>query len=279
MDPGSGAAPGRGSDTTLATWRDGKPGPVSLVRRMRRGDVLRTDFDRWLASMNRDEGGSIAYFDLDRTLISGYSVFALAMERMRSRSVSLRRMLSSMGVFVGYGLGRADYHDLLTTTVRDLAGETEQSLIDLGESAFEQRVRDWIYPQARTLVQAHRDAGHPVVIVTSATRYQAEPVARALNVDALCCTELEVEGGVITGKALPCFGVGKLTAAEHVAHGRQTDLSRAYFYSDSSDDLPLLEAVGRPVVVNPKAPMARLARDRGWPCLFLETPGTARSAA
>lgn len=246
---------------------------------MRRGDVLRTDFDRWLAKMNRDEAGTIAYFDLDRTLIAGYSVFALAMERMRSRSVSLRWMLSSMGVFVGYGLGRADYHDLLTTTVRDLAGETEQSLIDLGENAFDQRVRDWIYPQARTLVEAHRRAGHPVVIVTSATRYQAEPVARALDVDTLCCTELEVENGVVTGKALPCFGIGKLTAAEHIAHGRQTDLSRAYFYSDSSDDLPLLEAVGHPVVVNPKTPMARLARDRGWPCLFLDAPGSARSAA
>ncbi len=279
MDPGSDLAPGPGQGMQAAVCRDGKPGTVSFARRMRRGDVLRTDFDRWLSTLHRDDAATIAFFDLDRTLIAGYSVFALAMERMRSRSVSLRRMLSSMGVFVGYGLGRADYHDLLTTTVRDLAGETEQSLIDLGESAFEQRVRDWIYPQARTLVEAHRRAGHPVVIVTSATRYQAEPVARALDVDALCCTELEVADGIVTGKALPCFGVGKLTAAEHVAHSRQTDLSCAYFYSDSSDDLPLLEAVGRPVVVNPKTPMARLARDRGWPCLFLEAPGTARSAA
>ncbi len=115
--------------------------------------------------------------------------------------------------------------------------------------------------------------------MTSATRFQAAPIAAGLRVDDLCCTELEIVEGRITGKALPCFGVGKLSAAEHLAHQRQTDLSRAYFYSDSSDDLPLLEAVGRPVVVNPKLPMARLARSRGWPCLIFAPPNEVRTAA
>ncbi len=95
----------------------------------------------------------------------------------------------------------------------------------------------------------------------------------------LCCTELEVCDGHITGNALPCFGLGKLSAAEHLAHQRETDLARAYFYSDSSDDLPLLEAVGRPVVVNPRLAMARLARSRGWPCLIFAPPGDMRTAA
>lgn len=258
----------------------GKAGAVSFPGRLgrRHSDIVRTDFDRYLSAMDREEPGAVAYFDLDRTLIAGYSVLALAMERLRSREVSFRRMLSSVGVLLSYGIGRADYHDLLTTTVRDLAGEPEAALIDLGERAFRHRVRDWIYPQARTLLAAHRRAGHAVVMVTSATRFQSGPVARELDVDALCCTELEVVDGRVTGKALPCFGVGKLTAAEHLAHQRQTDLQRAWFYSDSSDDLPLLEAVGHPVVVNPKPTMARLARDRGWPCLVLEPP-SGRTAA
>jgi putative phosphoserine phosphatase/1-acylglycerol-3-phosphate O-acyltransferase len=221
----------------------------------------------------------VAYFDLDHTLIAGYSVTALAWERMRSGSFSVRRMLSSAGALLGYGLGRADYHHLLTTTVQDLAGESEQLLAELGERAFQQRLQGWIYPQARTLIEAHRREGHHIVIVTSATRFQAAPIARELNVDALCCTELEAIDGRVTGKALPCFGVGKLSAAERLAHQRHTDLDRAYFYSDSSDDLPLLEAVGHPAVVNPKAPMARLARSRGWPCLVLDPPGVIRPAA
>jgi len=259
----------------------GNAGAVSFTGRLgrRRSDIVRTDFDRYLFAMEREAPGAVAYFDLDRTLIAGYSVLALAMERLRSRQVSFRRMLSSLGVMVNYGIGRADYHDLLTTTVRDLAGESEAALIDLGERAFQHRVQDWIYPQARLLLDAHRRAGHAIVIVTSATRFQSGPVARELTVDALCCTELEVVEGRVTGKALPCFGVGKLTAAEHVAHERQTKLEHAYFYSDSSDDLPLLEAVGHPVVVNPKPTMARLARDRGWPCLVLEAPPGRPAAA
>lgn len=255
---------------------------MTLGGRLRRSaDIVHTDFAHHLARVDGGDAdrATMAYFDLDRTLIAGYSVTALAWERMRSGTVSLRRFLSSAGALVGYGLGRADYHDLLTTTVRDLAGESELAMVELGERAFRHRVQSWIYPQARQLVDAHRRAGHAIVIVTSATRYQAAPVARDLAADELCCTEVEVADGRVTGKALPCFGVGKLSAAEHVAHQRQTDLEGAFFYSDSSDDLPLLEAVGHPVVVNPKPAMARLARDRGWPCLMFDPPGAERTAA
>lgn len=255
---------------------------VSVRGRFRRGaSVVHTDFEHYVAALNdaEPEPGTIAYFDLDRTLIAGYSVMALAWERMRTGAVPLRRMLSSAGALLGYGLGRADYHHLLTTTVRDLAGESERTLTALGERAFEQRVQGWIYAEARALIGAHRRLGHHIVIVTSATRYQAAPIARGLGVEDLCCTELEIVEGRVTGRALPCFGVGKLSAAEHLAHQRECELAKAYFYSDSSDDLPLLEAVGRPVVVNPKVPMARLARSRGWPCLVFAPPGDIGSAA
>lgn len=241
-------------------------------RRNRRSQSLYTDVPGYLAELRRCEADKsvVAYFDLDRTLIAGYSVTALAWERMRSGSVSLRRVLTSVGAFLGYGLGRADYHALLATTVRDLAGESEQTLTELGERAFHHRVRGWIYPQARALVDTHRSLGHHIVIVTSATRYQAAPVARELAADILCCTELEVIAGRVTGNANPCFGIGKLNAAKQVAAARQTELGRAYFYSDSSDDLPLLEAVRCPVVVNPRMPMARIAEARQWPCLVFD---------
>ncbi len=253
---------------------------MTLRRRLRRSSgIVQTDFEHHLSRVGEGEPGTLAYFDLDRTLIAGYSVTALAWERMRSGSVSLRRFLSSAGALLGYGLGRGDYHDLLSITVRDLAGESEQTMAELGERAFRHRVQGWIYPQARALVDAHRRAGHGVVIVTSATRFQAAPVARELGVDELCCTEVKVADGRVTGEAVPCFGVGKLTAADRVARQHHTDLEAAWFYSDSSDDLPLLEAVGRPVVANPKPPMARLALARGWPCLVLEPPTVQRSAA
>jgi len=234
-----------------------------------------TDFQDYLANLAAAAAGSavVAFFDLDRTLISGYSVTALAWERLRSRSVSVRRMLSQAGVFVGYGLGRADYHDLLESTVADLAGVSEAEMVRLGEQAFDRRVRGWIYQEARTLLDLHRSKGHQIVMVTSATRYQAAPIARDLGVEHLYCTELEVVAGCITGRATPCFGPGKLAAAERFVAGSGTDLDRAFFYSDSSDDLPLLEAVGRPVAANAKLALARLAAARGWPSLVFGAEG------
>ncbi|MFU8813916.1 MAG: HAD family hydrolase [Pseudomonadales bacterium] len=248
---------------------------IRYDRRLQGGaDTVHADFRHYLAGLRRrGDDEAIAFFDLDRTLISGYSVTALLWERMRGGSLPWRRMLSSAGRIIGYGIGRMSYHDLLDAALLDLVGESEQKLTAQAERAFRVRVSGWIYAEARTLVDAHRHQGHHVVIVTSATRYQAAPIAAALGVDGLCCTELEVLQGLITGKALPCFGVGKLTAAQRVASERSIDLSRTYFYSDSSEDLPLLEAVGRPVVVNARLAMARLARSRGWPCLVFAPPG------
>ena len=228
-----------------------------------------TGFQDYLAALSAGPAGEdvVAFFDLDRTLISGYSVTALAWERLRSRSVSVRRLLSQAGVFVGYGLGRADYHDLLRRTVKDLAGISEAEMIRLGEQAFRRRVQGWIYQEARVLLELHRSKGHAVVMVTSATRYQAAPIARDLGVEHLYCTELEVIDGRISGRAAPCFGPGKRAVAERFVRQRGADLARSFFYSDSSDDLPLLEAVGRPVAANAKVALARIAADRGWPRL------------
>ena len=243
--------------------------------------IVHTDFGAYLDGLTGQQNGNgtLAFFDLDRTLIAGYSVSALVWARLRSDSVPLRRLLSAAMAFLRYGLGRVDYHELLATTVRDLGGESSAKLEALGERAFRERVRGWIYDEARVLVDTHRRAGHHLVMVTSATRFQAAPVARDLGLDELCCTEVEEHQGVITGNARPCFGVGKLAAAEHIARMRRAAMAHAYFYSDSSDDLPLLEAVGRPVVVNPKPAMARLARARGWPSLMFQPPGGAPPTA
>ncbi len=249
-----------------------------FAKRSRR---LATDFRDYLAALAASpaDTGAVAFFDLDRTLIAGYSVTALAWERVRSRSVSVRRMLSQAGVFVGYGLGRADYHTLLQTTVRDLAGVSEDEMTELGERAFHRRVHGMIYQEARTLIDTHRRKRHPIVMVTSATRFQAAPIARDLGVDHLYCTELEVVNGRITGEAKPCFGPGKRIVAEQFVRDRGGDLAQAFFYSDSSDDLPLLEAVGRPVAANAKTSLAKLAADRGWPSLVFERLGADGRAA
>ena len=237
----------------------------------------RLDLDAYLRRLvDTANASQVAFFDLDRTLISGYSVRAFAWERLRRRgSLGLRRALAQVGIFIGYGLGRLDYHDLLAGNVKRLVGVTGQELARVGEEAFARRIRHWVYREAKDLLATHRRLGHALVMITSATQYQARPIARALGFDACLSTELLVTEGVINGDFAPCFGVGKVEAAREYLAGVSEQaigsrLDDAYFYSDSADDLALLEAVGNPVAVNPKARLRSVARMRGWPMLSFQ---------
>ena len=226
-----------------------------------------TDFNRYLVELTGSDTPAsgrpvVAYFDLDRTLIAGYSITALALTKMWSGSLSPRRIIAHAAIFLHWGLGRSDYHQLLEATARELVGMSEAEMEELGQLAFERRIRPMIYSEARRLIDAHVSLGHEPVIVTSATRYQAEPIARDLGVEQMYCTELAVEDGRVTGEATPCYGHGKKQAAERHIRLRQADMADAYFYSDSCEDLPLLQEVGRPVAVNAKPSLARIAAVR-----------------
>jgi putative phosphoserine phosphatase/1-acylglycerol-3-phosphate O-acyltransferase len=146
-----------------------------------------TEFSRYLAGLTTlpERRGVVAYFDLDRTLIAGYSITALALEKMWSGSLSPQRILAHAGIFLHWGLGRSDYHQLLESTVAALVGMSETEIAALGEQAFERRLKPLIYGEGRQLIEAHKAVGHEVVIVTSATGYQAWPVARFLGVERL----------------------------------------------------------------------------------------------
>jgi HAD superfamily hydrolase (TIGR01490 family) len=130
-------------------------------------------------------------------------------------------------------------------------------------------VRPNVYPQMAALVDEHRRAGHLTVIVTSASRYLAAPLATELGIRHFLATELVVRDGVFTGEAVRplCYGAGKVHWVRELAAREGVDLARSYFYTDSITDLPLLEAVGHPRVVHPDPPLRRLSRRRGWPVL------------
>ena len=166
----------------------------------------------------------------------------------------------------------------LGAAVKDLATLPEADLMALGERAFRRRVAAMIYTDARTLVAEHRRLRHRLVLVTSATRAQAAPVAASLSIADLRCTELQVSDGLLTGEFTPCHGDAKRRAVLDWLAEQGIDPSRTYFYSDGDEDLPLLEAVGVPVAVNAKPRLAEVAAERHWPELeFVET-GTPTGA-
>ncbi len=224
----------------------------------------------------------IAFFDLDRTLIAGYSIFAMAIETARHAATKgewkqagklLRDIIRQKSTSAG-----GNYHQLVQRMAKALTGVDESTLAALGQKAFDNSIARNLYPEAVALVESHRSAGHKLVIVTAASHYQVAPVARILGIEEICCTRLEVRDGQFTGKVIAplCYGEGKALAARRVTREHGAKLKDCWFYSDSSDDLPLLKKVGRPVAVNPSEKLALQARNHRWPQLHFDSRGMPR---
>ncbi|MCR9278471.1 MAG: HAD-IB family hydrolase [Pseudomonadaceae bacterium] len=209
----------------------------------------------------------LVFFDLDRTLISGYSISAFALERLRSGATTPAMLWIQARAFGLYLLGRWDYERLTDVCMAQLAGEDAGAFASFSERVYRRHLRRKIYPDARRLVRRHKAAGRHVVMVTSASRFQAAPIARSLRIGEICCTELQVVDGILTGRADTCFGAGKLRAASTVAQRMGASLAHSRFYTDSEEDLALLDRVGRPVAVNPKRNLRQIAARRDWPVL------------
>jgi putative phosphoserine phosphatase/1-acylglycerol-3-phosphate O-acyltransferase len=208
-----------------------------------------------------------AFFDLDRSLLAGFSAFAFLQERFVEGRVSPRELWDSTLGALSYSLGRTGFSGMLSASTAAYRGISESVFEEIGETVFEKYLAGRIFPESRALVRAHQERGHTLAIVSSATRYQAEPLARELGIPHVLCTRLHVKHGMLTGRVErpTCWGEGKLHYARELAEREGVDLAESWFYTDSIDDLPLLEAVGRPRPLNPDRRLAGLARDRGWP--------------
>src|SRR5690606_37201901 len=209
----------------------------------------------------------IALFDMDRTLVRKDTATLLTRYRRETGQANLLDTLR-VGLWVlEYTFGVADAEGIAQKVLTSYRGISESQLLADGLACFDAYVVEHISEQARQRVRAHRDAGDFVAIVTSATRYTTEPVARELGVEHYACSELEVDdSGCLTGRHVSplCYGRGKIARVEALLERSGATFSEAVFYSDSITDLPLLERVASPVVVNPDLRLKRIARQRGW---------------
>jgi putative phosphoserine phosphatase/1-acylglycerol-3-phosphate O-acyltransferase len=208
-----------------------------------------------------------ALFDLDQTLLAGFSAASFVRERFVTGRMSPRELGTTFYGSLNFALGRTGFSALMAATTAAYRGLAESMLEEIGEEVFVKHLAGQIYPESRALVEAHQEAGHTVAIISSATRYQAEPLARDMGIEHVLCTELEVRNGVFTGEVIhpTCYGEGKAIAARALASREGFDLAESYFYTDSHEDLPLLEAVGRPRPLNPNRKLAQIAKERQWP--------------
>ncbi len=221
-----------------------------------------------------------AFFDLDRTLIAGFSGIAFTRHLVRSgrlRSAGLGRTALAAARL---GTGRGGFSGLIASFAAALAGMREREFEKLGEEIFVGSIAARVFPEARALVRAHLKRKHTVAFVSSALRYQIDPLARDLGVKHVLCTRLEVKNGKLTGEVLrpACWGEGKALAMRDLAKAKRLDLSRSWFYGDSGSDVAALEIVGNPRPTNPQPKLASIAAARGWPVRNFSSRGIPSAA-
>ena len=155
-----------------------------------------------------------AFFDVDGTLLAGFSAMAFWRDRLLSGQMSLSDLSENLLAFVGFQRGRVGFSGILAAFSGILRGTLEQELVETGERLFESELAALVYPESRALVTAHLRRGHTVAIVSAATRYQIEPLARDLGIEHVLCTHLEVEDGKFTERYVSptCWGEGKASA-------------------------------------------------------------------
>lgn len=209
----------------------------------------------------------LAFFDLDRTLLSENSGSLWVRREFRSGHLSRWQAAFASGALLRYHLGGTSIEAVLLAALEGLAGSSARELRRRTEAFYAQEIRHLIRPGARIALEAHRAAGDTLVLLTTSNGDLADLVAADLRLDAVLCNRLEAEGDRHTGRPQGelCYGPGKVRYAEVLAARLGQSLESAAFYSDSYSDLPMLEAVGRPVVVHPDPRLRREALRRGWP--------------
>ena len=224
--------------------------------------------------MNR----AAAFFDLDRTFMRRSSALALA-GAFRKRGIITRRQLVRAALwqllFAARGADAQTVQNATADGLRLLRGVPRDDVLELATAAVELTLRPLVYADAVRIAAEHRARGEPVFLVTSSLQEIVEPLAHAYGLDGAVGSLGEVgEDGRFTGRVLrACHGTGKADAVRELAAAHELDLAASTAYSDGHSDLPLLEAVGHPVAVNPDRDLRRVARERGWPVLDFGSRG------
>lgn len=214
----------------------------------------------------------LALFDLDNTLLAGdsdhsWGEFLCATGRVDAAEYQAR----NDAFYADYCAGKLDVVAYQNFS-QSILGRTDMALLAQWHAEFMQAVIEpIILAKGETLLAQHREAGDKLVIITATNRFVTAPIAARLGVDTLLATECGMQDGRYTGliTGTPCYQGGKVLRLNEWLQQTGHSLDGAYFYSDSRNDLPLLEAVANPVAVDPDDTLRAIAIERGWPVLSL----------
>ena len=214
----------------------------------------------------------LAIFDLDNTLLNGDSDYLWG------------RFLASKGIVDGdfyerenqrfydeYEAGTLDIFEFLRFSLQPLADNDLDAMLALRQQFIETEIDPIILPKARKLLQQHRDQGHVLLIITATNHFVTQPIAEKLGVDDLIATDPEFKNGRYTGEVngIPSFKEGKVERLKQWLNKNGYNLASSWFYSDSHNDLPLLEMVTHPFAVDADETLQQHAEFKDWPIISL----------
>jgi len=214
----------------------------------------------------------LALFDLDNTLLAGDS------DHLWGDFICQRGLVDAAeyqarndAFYADYCAGKLDVVAYQNFS-QAILGRTEPAQLDAWHRDFMREVIEpIILAKGEALLEEHRRAGDKLVIITATNRFVTAPIARRLGVDTLIATECGMAAGRYTGQitGIPCYQEGKVVRLKQWLEETGLDLEDSYFYSDSRNDLPLLETVAHPVAVDPDEVLRATATERGWPVISL----------
>jgi len=215
---------------------------------------------------------SIALFDLDNTLIAGDSDFLWGCFLVEQGIVDAALYeRENQRFYDQYRIGELDIHEFLDFQLRPLSEHSLDTLQQWRRQYVEEKITPILLPRAQTLIDRHRQQGDTLVVITATNRFITGPIVELYDIPHLLATEPEILNDQYTGKVsgIPCFQDGKVEQLSGWLVENQQSLQDSWFYSDSHNDLPLLNKVTHPVAVDPDEILERHARNNDWPIISL----------
>lgn len=211
----------------------------------------------------------VVFFDVDNTLMRGYSGFYTTLLLIRKKIIRRRHLIAAIFYKVASPLFKGNVRTMYRMAIRDMAGRSLEEVLKIGQECFEKDIRPRLYREGEDLIGRLKKQGIPIYLLTSGPAMTIEILARYLGVAGHASAGPVVEGGILQNRLrepLP-YREGKVVAAEELLRRRGVGFEEAAYYADNRDDLPLLEKVGSPFLVNPDRRLKKIGKKRGWPIL------------
>ena len=210
---------------------------------------------------------TLALFDLDNTLLSGDSDYEWGQFLVQKQLVDAKTYeVANLRFYEQYKQGILDIYEWSAFTFQPLSEHSMEELALLHQEYMQQVIQPFMGDIAKSVVEEHRQQGHTLLVITATNSFVTRPIVEAFGIAHLIATESKIINGRYSTQVegIPSFNTGKVTRLDAWLKQNSQSLEGSYFYSDSHNDLPLLEKVDHPIAVDPDEKLAKIAKQRGW---------------